>query len=62
LYKIGGTLTKLEKDVDSSKPGAQQRLKSFRAERILKVDAIVQVRVPLYRPFTLEIYSSTELL
>jgi hypothetical protein len=43
LYEIGEKLAELEADVDAGKPGAQKVLKSFRAERILLVDSIIQV-------------------
>jgi len=36
-------LAELEEDRDAGKAGAQERLKSFRAERILLVDSIFQV-------------------
>ncbi|KAI9430798.1 hypothetical protein H4582DRAFT_2013977 [Lactarius indigo] len=42
LYEMGKRVTELEQDVSDGKPGAQKRLKSFRAERILLVDSIVQ--------------------
>ncbi|KAI0255615.1 hypothetical protein BJV78DRAFT_688132 [Lactifluus subvellereus] len=42
LYEIGKRSAELEEDVDAGKPGAQKRLKSFRAERILLVDSIIQ--------------------
>jgi hypothetical protein len=35
--------TQLEEDRDAGKAGAHERLKSFRAERILLADTIVQV-------------------
>ena len=41
---MGEKVAELEKDVEAGKPGAKQRLKSFRVERILLVDTIVQVR------------------
>jgi hypothetical protein len=37
-------VAELEKDLEAGKPGAKKRLKSFRVERILLVDSIVQVR------------------
>lgn len=37
-------LAELEADGDMGKPGAQQRLESFREQRVLLVDSIVQVR------------------
>jgi hypothetical protein len=40
---MGKKLAELEEDRDAGKPGARERLKSFRAERILLVDSIVQV-------------------
>jgi hypothetical protein len=40
---VGKKLAELEEDRDAGKAGAQERLKSFRAERILLVDSIVQV-------------------
>jgi len=43
LYEIGKKITDLEKDRDAGKPGAQERLKSFRAERILYADTVIQV-------------------
>ncbi|KAI9507306.1 hypothetical protein F5148DRAFT_134881 [Russula earlei] len=42
LYEMGKKLAELEEDRDAGKPGARQRLKSFRAERILLVDSVVQ--------------------
>ena len=36
-------MTELEQDISEGKPGAQQRLRSFRVERILLVDSIIQV-------------------
>jgi hypothetical protein len=36
-------ITELEEDRNTGKAGAQERLKSFRAERILLVDSIIQV-------------------
>ncbi len=40
---MGQKLAELEEDRDGGKAGAQERLKSFRAKRILLVDSIVQV-------------------
>ncbi|KAH9019534.1 hypothetical protein EDB84DRAFT_1275725 [Lactarius hengduanensis] len=42
LYEMGKRVAELEQDVSEGKPGAQKRLKSFRVERILLVDSIVQ--------------------
>ncbi|KAH9968565.1 hypothetical protein BJV74DRAFT_868159 [Russula compacta] len=42
LYEMGKRLAELEEDRDAGKPGALQKLKAFRAERILFVDSIVQ--------------------
>jgi hypothetical protein len=36
-------LAELEADGDMGKPGAQERLESFREQRVLLVDSIVQV-------------------
>jgi hypothetical protein len=36
-------LSDLEADKDMGKPGAQERLESFREKRMLLVDSIVQV-------------------
>ena len=36
-------IAELEEDRDAGKAGAQERVKSFRAERILLVDSIIQV-------------------
>lgn len=36
-------MAELEEDRDAGKAGAQERVKSFRAERILLVDSIIQV-------------------
>ncbi|KAH8987251.1 hypothetical protein EDB92DRAFT_2016097 [Lactarius akahatsu] len=44
LYEMGKRVAELEQDVSEGKPGAQKRLKSFRVERILLVDSIIQVR------------------
>lgn len=44
LYEMGKRMVEFEQDVKEGKPGAQKRLKSFRAERILLVDSIIQVR------------------
>jgi hypothetical protein len=44
---MGKKVAELEEDRDAGKAGAQERLKLFRAERILLVDSIVQVG---YRP------------
>jgi hypothetical protein len=43
LYEMGERMAELEQDVSEGKPEAQKRLKSFRAERILLVDSIIQV-------------------
>jgi hypothetical protein len=43
LYEMGERMAVLEQDVSEGKPEAQKRLKSFRAERILMVDSIIQV-------------------
>jgi hypothetical protein len=43
LYDMGMRLADLEKDRDVGEPGAEQRLTSFREERIHLVDSIVQV-------------------
>jgi hypothetical protein len=43
LYEMGKRMAELEQDISEGKPGAQQRFKSFRAERILLVDSIIQV-------------------
>jgi hypothetical protein len=43
LYEMGERMARLEQDISEGKPGAQERLKSFRAERILMVDSIIQV-------------------
>lgn len=40
---MGKRLAELEEDRDAGKPGALQKLKTFRVERILFVDTIVQV-------------------
>jgi hypothetical protein len=37
-------VAELEEARDTGKPGAQQILRSFRAERIMAADAIVEVR------------------
>ncbi|KAI9507305.1 hypothetical protein F5148DRAFT_1206134 [Russula earlei] len=42
LYEMGKRLAELEEDRDSGKPGALQRLETFRGERILLVNSIVQ--------------------
>lgn len=42
LYEMGKRVAELEQDVSEGKPGAQKRLKSFRVERILLVDSIIQ--------------------
>ncbi|KAH9054760.1 hypothetical protein EDB87DRAFT_1568074 [Lactarius vividus] len=44
LYEMGKRVAELEQDVSEGKPGAQKRLKSFRVERILLVDSIIQVQ------------------
>jgi hypothetical protein len=36
-------LAELEEERDAGKPGAQQKLRSFRAERIMDVDSIAEV-------------------
>ena len=36
-------LAELEEERDTGKPGAQQKLRSFRAERIMEADSIVEV-------------------
>ena len=43
LYDMAKKFTELEEDRDMGKAGAHERLKSFRAERILLADSIVQV-------------------
>jgi hypothetical protein len=43
LYDMAKKFTELEEDRDAGKAGAHERLKSFRAERILLADSIVQV-------------------
>jgi len=43
LYDMAKKFTELEEDKDAGKAGAHERLKSFRAERILLADSIVQV-------------------
>jgi hypothetical protein len=40
---MGKRLAQLEEDQDAGKPGALQKLKAFRVERILFVDSIIQV-------------------
>jgi hypothetical protein len=40
---VGKELAELEGDRDAGKPGAQQRLKSFKAERVIEADSIVEV-------------------
>ncbi|KAN0105528.1 hypothetical protein V8E52_010933 [Russula decolorans] len=42
LYDIAKKFTELEEDRDTGKAGAHERLKSFRAKRILLADSIVQ--------------------
>ena len=44
LFEMGNRLDELEADRDVGKPGAQERLESFREQRMLLVDSIVQVR------------------
>ncbi|KAH9008296.1 hypothetical protein EDB83DRAFT_531792 [Lactarius deliciosus] len=39
---MGKRVAELEQDVSEGKPGAQKKFKSFRAERILLVDSIIQ--------------------
>jgi hypothetical protein len=36
-------LAELEKDRDAGKPGAQEKFKSFRVERIMEADSIAEV-------------------
>lgn len=36
-------LKELEEDSDAGKPGAKQRLRSFRADNVISADAIVEV-------------------
>ena len=43
LYDMAKKFTELEEGRDAGKAGAQERLKSFRAERIVLADSIVQV-------------------
>lgn len=43
LIEIDQKLAKLEEDRDLGKPGAQERLESFRKQRIGLVDSIIQV-------------------
>ncbi|KAI9461907.1 hypothetical protein BJY52DRAFT_164408 [Lactarius psammicola] len=50
LYEMGKRMAVLEQDISEGKPGAQKRLKSFRAERILLVDSIIQVCFHSTRP------------
>jgi hypothetical protein len=40
---MGKRLAELEGDRDAGKPGAKQRLRSFRADNIILADAIVEV-------------------
>jgi hypothetical protein len=49
LQEMGKTLAELEADRDVGKLGAQKRLESFREQRMLLVDSIVQVGVPFRR-------------
>ncbi|KAF8264923.1 hypothetical protein EI94DRAFT_1737300 [Lactarius quietus] len=46
LYEMGRRMAEIEKDVSEGKPGAQKRFKTFRAERILLVDSIIQGCAP----------------
>ena len=39
-------MAELEEDRDAGKPGAQQKLRSFRADRIISADSIVEVGLP----------------
>jgi len=41
---MGKKIAELDEDRDAGKPGVVQRLESFRAERILLVNSIIQVR------------------
>jgi hypothetical protein len=43
LYDLVEKFTELEEDRDAGKAGAHERLKSFRAQRILFADSIVEV-------------------
>lgn len=43
LYDMAKRFTELEQERDAGKAGAHERLKFFRAERILLADSIVQV-------------------
>lgn len=47
-------ITELEEDRITGKAGAQERLKSFRAERILLVDSIMQVGLQAVVRFVLQ--------
>lgn len=40
---MGKRLAELEEDRDAGKPGAKERLRSFRADNIILADAIVEV-------------------
>jgi len=40
---MGKRLAELEEDRDAGKPGAKQRLRTFRADNIILADAIVEV-------------------
>lgn len=42
LYEMGKRMAELEQDISEGKPEAQKRLKSFRVDRILLVDSIIQ--------------------
>lgn len=42
LYEMGRRMAELEQDVSDGKPDAKTRLKTFRVERILLVDSIIQ--------------------
>ncbi|KAN0142007.1 hypothetical protein V8E53_000469 [Lactarius tabidus] len=42
LYEMGKKTAELEREVSEGKPDAKNRLKTFRAERILLVDSIIQ--------------------
>jgi hypothetical protein len=48
LYEMGRRMAELEQDVSDGKPDAKTRLKTFRVERILLVDSIIQVCLPFY--------------
>ena len=40
---MGKRLAELEEERDAGKPGAKERLRSFRADNIILADAIVEV-------------------